>query len=305
VWHQTVAGILEVAEAGDQFGRALASGDFDGNGRDDLAVGVPAEDLFAGGAVRPNAGVVQILRGSAAGLVAAGNQLFSEDTAGIIGFVEANDNFGYSLATGDFNNNGIADLAIGIPYEDVGAVANAGTVNLIYGTAAGLTPAGNQVWLQDSAGIADVTEPGDLFGFSLAPGRFDAAPPADLAIGVPGEDLGGVGNVGAVSALYGTAAGLGAAGNQLWSQNSAGVLDANELNDYFGMSLSVGDFNGNGRHDLVVGVPYEDLGGVANMGAANVLYGPLGGGGNQFWSQDTAGILGIGELDDFFAFVNQ
>jgi hypothetical protein len=308
VWHQTIAGILEVAEAGDQFGRALASGDFDGNGRDDLAVGVPGEDLFAGGAVRPDAGVVQVIRGTAAGLAAAGNQLFSENTAGIIGFVETNDNFGWSLATADFNGNGFQDLAIGIPYEDVGAVANGGAVNLIYGTAAGLMPAGNQVWLQDTAGIADVTEAGDLFGFALAAGRYNAGAEADLAIGVPAEDLGGLGNVGAVSVLYGAAAGLAAGGNQFWSQNSAGVLDANEVNDYFGMSLAVGDFNGNGRHDLVVGVPYEDLGGVANMGAANVLYGVAAGlaaGGSQFWSQDSAGILGVGEIDDFFAFVNQ
>jgi hypothetical protein len=305
VWHQTIAGIPGVAEPGDQFGRALASGDFDGNGRDDLAVGVPGEDLVVAGAARPNAGVVHIIRGSAAGLTAAGTQLFSEDTAGIIGFVEANDNFGWSLATADFNGNGFQDLAIGIPYEDVGAVANAGAVNLIYGTAAGLTAAGNQVWLQDSAGILDVSEAGDLFGYALAPGRYNAGVQADLAIGVPGEDLGGLGNVGAVNVVYGAAAGLTAAGTQFLSQNSAGVFDVNEVNDYFGMSLAVGDFNGNGRHDLVVGVPYEDLGGVANMGAANIIYGPLGAGGNQFLSQDTAGIVGVGETDDFFAFVNQ
>ncbi|MBD2519357.1 FG-GAP repeat protein, partial [Nostoc sp. FACHB-973] len=58
---------------------------------------------------------------------------------GIEGVAEASDGFGSSLKTGDFNNDGFADLAIGVPGEDVGLISNAGTVNILYGSARGLT----------------------------------------------------------------------------------------------------------------------------------------------------------------------
>ena len=38
----------------------------------------------------------------------------------------------------DFNNDGAADLAIGVPFEWVGAIQDAGAVNVLYGSAGGL-----------------------------------------------------------------------------------------------------------------------------------------------------------------------
>src|SRR5262249_14792660 len=43
---------------------------------------------------------------------------------------------------------------------------------------------------------------------------------------------------GAVNVLYGAAAGLSGADDQLWTQNSAGILDSAESGDHFGASLS-------------------------------------------------------------------
>ena len=45
-----------------------------------------------------------------------------------------------------------------------------------------------------------------------------------------------------------------------------------------------------------------------NQGAVNTIYGSAGGlnaAGNQFWSEDSAGILGAGEPSDYFGYVNQ
>ncbi|MBD2683273.1 MULTISPECIES: FG-GAP repeat protein [Nostoc] len=73
------------------------------------------------------------------GLTSAGNQLWHQDSPGIEGVANASDGFGSSLKAGDFNNDGFADLAIGVPGEDVGLISNAGTVNILYGSATGLT----------------------------------------------------------------------------------------------------------------------------------------------------------------------
>ena len=105
-----------------------------------------------------------MLYGSAAGLTATGSRVWHQDSAGIEGAAEAGDLFGASLSAGDFDNDGFDDLAIGAPGEDVGTAADAGAVNVLYGSAAGLTAAGDQIWHQDSAGILDVAETGDLLG---------------------------------------------------------------------------------------------------------------------------------------------
>ena len=60
-----------------------------------------------------------------------------------------------------------ADLAVGVPAESIGSVA-AGGLNMIYGSAAGLTSTGNQLWSQDSSGVQDAAEAGDQFAAALA-----------------------------------------------------------------------------------------------------------------------------------------
>src|SRR3954451_4022032 len=139
----------------------------------------------------------------------------------------------------DFNNDGFADVALGVPGENVGAIADAGAVNVLYGTAGGLSAAGNQFWHQNVGGVADLAEAGDRFGSALAAANFGRTFHADLAIGVPGENVGAIADAGAVSVLYGTAGGVGAAGNQFWHQNVGGVADlAEAASDQFGSALA-------------------------------------------------------------------
>lgn len=77
-----------------------------------------------------------------------------------------------------------------------------------------------------------------------------------------------------------------------------------EAYEHFGAALAVGDFNGDGRDDLAVGVPDEDVGAAGNAGAVNVLYGSSSGGLtstlNQFWHQDSPGIEGVAGAYDGF-----
>ena len=67
----------------------------------------------------------------------------------------------------DFDGDGFADLAVGVSLEDVGAVVDAGAVNVLYGSAGGLTGGGSQLFTQDSPGVPDSVEFDDAFGEAL------------------------------------------------------------------------------------------------------------------------------------------
>jgi disulfide bond formation protein DsbB len=299
VWNQNSPGILDAAETSDEFGLSLAWGDFNGDGFDDLALGVPFEDV---GAIA-DAGAVNVIYGSAAGLSAAGNQLWSQDSPGIMDTAETSDQFGQRLSTGDFNEDGFADLAVTSSSEDVGSIADAGAMNVIYGSATGLAAAGNQLWSQDSPGILDVAETADFFGSLARAGDLNGDGFSDLSVGVYLEDVGSVVDAGAVNVIYGSAAGLTDVGNQFWTQDSPGVRDVAETGDEFGFPPAAGDFNGDGFADLAIGVILEDIGTVADAGAMEVLYGSAAGltaTGNQLWSQNSPGILDAAETGDVF-----
>lgn len=161
-WHQN-AGIGSINESDDRFGFSLTAGDFDGDGYADLAVGTPYE-----GWDEEDCGIVQVLYGTTGGLTATGYQVWRQNYSTVEGTEEEDDRYGYALAAGDFDGDKYVDLAIGIPYESIGSVDQAGAVNVIYGSASKLTVTGDQLWYQGSDGLQGTTETGDRFGYALA-----------------------------------------------------------------------------------------------------------------------------------------
>ena len=272
------------AEAGDSFGAALAAGDFNHDTFIDLAVGAPGESVGSTG----SAGAVSVLPGSAAGLTTAGGRLFTQ----VGGAVEADDNFGASLAAADFNHDTFDDLAAGAPGEAVGSAGGAGAVSVLPGSAAGLTAAGGRLFAQ----VGGNPEAGDQFGYALAAADFNHDTFADLAAGAPFEAVGSLQGAGALSVLYGSAAGLTTAGGRLFTQVAGTV----ERLDLFGFALAAGDFDGDSFADLAAGAPWEDVGSSAfQAGAVSTLPGSPAGlttTGGRLFTQ----VGGLVETEDRF-----
>lgn len=88
----------------------------------------------------------------------------------------------------DFNGDGYADLAVGVPGESVKKKGGAGAVNVLYGTASAISAAGNQLWHRDVAGVLGTADAGDAFGSSIAWGDFNDDGYSDLAVGAPRDD---------------------------------------------------------------------------------------------------------------------
>jgi hypothetical protein len=169
---------------------------------------------------------VSVAYGSANGLTASGGRLFTQ----VAGAVEAQDLFGFSVAAGDFNHDGFADLSAGAPWERVGNAFMAGAVSVWPGSSTGLTTSGGRLFTQ----VGGRVESNDQFGAQLATADFNNNGFADLAAAAPSETLGTIFEAGAVSVVYGSGGGLTRTGARLFTQDSSGVPGNAEPFDRFG-----------------------------------------------------------------------
>lgn len=261
---------------GDHFGAVLSSGDFDGDGYADLVAGTP-DDAVTGA---DRAGSVTLVPGSADGLAPSDATRLTQTSLGLAGGSSASERFGASVAAGDFDGDGFADLAAGAPNE---GTADVGAVLVLRGSPAGVVSTGGVVWSQDSPGVPGRAEGLDMFGRSLAADNFGLGIHDDLAIGVR-EHLPDQFAAGAVNVLYGSPNGLSAGEGQYWTQDSNGIRGRATEFDEFGSALASGDLGRTDHADLAIGAFGE---GPDDHGAVNVLYGSTAGlssDDDQLWS---------------------
>ncbi|MFD0434578.1 FG-GAP and VCBS repeat-containing protein [Streptomyces chartreusis] len=260
--------------AHDRWGKNLAAGDFDGDGKADLAVGSNNATLyvFKGGFNSS---------GTPGGRYTIKPPIMGTDANGPL-----------NLTAGDANGDGRTDLVVdGYEYQtDYGWNEN----SYIPGSSSGLAMA-NIRTLKPGVitAIGDINHDG--FGDIVSGAAWNAT--TEDGTTIPNAAKGGK-----VWVTYGTVDGPGSATGI--TQDTGNVPGTSETNDNFGWDLDLGDINGDGFLDLAIGVAGENIGSAANTGAVTILYGNASGlntaSGAQSFAQSTAGVPGTDEDDDLF-----
>ncbi|MEU3861754.1 FG-GAP-like repeat-containing protein [Streptomyces sp. NPDC028722] len=193
-------------------GDRVTAGDLNGDGRDDLVIALSNPRLDPNGLTDPShgAGYITVRYGDPdvhGGLAPAG-RVYHQNTTGIPGANEKEDEFGAAMAIADINGDHRADLAIGIPSETLGRAFSGGDVLVLRAGAGGLTTTGAARYSQNTPGIPGSAENNDAFGSQVRLADFNRDGKADLAVTAPGEDPYHNQGSGAVWQLRGTGSGV-------------------------------------------------------------------------------------------------
>ncbi|MFE1951207.1 FG-GAP-like repeat-containing protein [Streptomyces sp. NPDC059524] len=307
--------------------------DFNGDGYADAVVGVYRGDIDG----KKSAGYLHVLYGGPGG-AGATTATVSQDSPGVPGTSEDNDRFGSTVATADVDGDGLTDVVVGAPGEDVGDTAkDHGSVVVLYGSSGGRFERARTIAQGPAGGGA---------GASLAVGDFTRDGAADVAVGLTHGEFGEVtlrpGPLTTDKPLthlldtgFGGTSGRLAAGDfdgdgttelavssysNDYSRTTLWRWTGSALQEYWrspatGYDIAAGDFDGDGADDLALGHclitaeadrptgacgPDE----LAKGGKIRVLYGASSseafGTRNHTLSQDTPGVVGAAEEADNF-----
>jgi tRNA A-37 threonylcarbamoyl transferase component Bud32 len=201
--------------------KAAAPYDFDGDGRPELVAAML--QASSPRSSRRRSGVVLIRRGD-------GWSVITERDAGMPGQPRDDDDFGSGLASGDFDRDGAADLAIGTPGRN--------RVSVLFGTGRGLD-GGRRVQLTGSPGA-------DQYGYGTLAKDMDGDGYDDLLVSAPGVG----GTSGSVQLLRGGPDGLSA-------KRSRPIARPASATAGFGARIRTGDVDGDHHADLVEGAPAQ------------------------------------------------
>jgi len=237
----------------DIFGSSLTGlGDLDGDGVVDIAAGAAFDG--AGGSRR---GAVYVLLLNADGTVKKSTKIASDTNGGPT--LANSDSFGKSVTLiGDVNGDGVSDLAVGADGDDTGG-SRRGAVYVLLLNADGTVKSSTKIASDTNGGptLAD----SDTFGDSVTTlGDLDGDGIPDLAVGAKRDDTGGY-DRGAVHVLMLNADATVKLSTKIASNTNGGPSLSN--GDHFGTSVAgVGDLDGDGIADVVVGAAIDDTDGA-------------------------------------------
>ena len=231
-------------DQGDQFGYSVASGDLNGDGVQDMLIGAPKDELNV-----YREGTLNIFFTSAGGLPASPDRRIGGGQQGAA--------FGASLVVTDLDKDGFAEIIVGAPLF-ANPFNNSGKVFIYKRTQISGDYA--LVWEQASP------EPEARYAQALGSGDFNGDGYDDLIVGaphykIPETDMPTTPPRGAAYVYYGTADLAALPAEPGWE------LIGVQAGEYLGSSVAgVGDVNGDGFDDLLVGAPRYDTADLENAG---------------------------------------
>lgn len=243
--------------ANDNVGSAIALGDINADGFDDIAIGVPRTTAVG------SAGSVAVVFGTADGIP---NPLMLSALNGENGFwvnsSSIGDRAGSALVIGDLNEDGIKDLVIGAP----GAFSGNGGVYTVYGhvnpwaTTTSIASLGADGFILENDVISGSNE---AFGSAVAVGDISYDGRNDLVVGAPAASS----NAGAVYTFLGRSTPW--SNSEVISTRYANV-SSGRANERAGTSVIVADMDADYVPDIIVGMPGD---GVTMRGRVGVFTG--------------------------------
>lgn len=267
------------------FGKEIETGDFNGDGKADLAVanGVDTVYVYRGAFAKSGAtgsvtkhvtgdllepsGMVagKVTKDKATDLYLLGQGYHNDKATQDVWFLRG----GSTVTSGkrtivnsstpdyspngviaDFNKDGYGDLAV----SDTRYKSCTGSVVVWRGGSTG--PTTKYRVTQDTSGVATAATKGDCFGESLSAGDTNGDGYADLAVGVPEENIGAKENAGGVHVLRGSKSGLTGANSQWFTRATAGVPGSQTEYGNFGQLVRLRDIDRDGDKDLLVSSDY-------------------------------------------------
>ncbi len=250
------------AVSGDRLGRSIATCDVNSDTVKDLIIGAYQDDSPG----RTDAGAVYVIFGSTnlSGTIDADGADFM-----ILGD-DAYDRLGRSVACGDVNGDGTADIIAGAYRADQTWGDDAGEVYVVYGstTLSGTLDLGSESPDVLLRGVAT----GDQAGFYVASGDVNGDNTDDVLIGAYLADVSWPNSeTGTAYVVYGSNS-LSATMNL--SETADITIYGTAEDDRLSRSLTSGDFNGDGYDDLLIGASRADPNtGRQNAGVSYVIYG--------------------------------
>ena len=258
--------------SGDQLGNMFGTGDINGDGKNDLAIGA----RFASPNGKANAGqayvvYVKALLEQQSILELSGISSF---TGRVYNGVNAGDQAGISFASGDVNHDGLKDLIFGAYHASPGALQS-GQVYVVYGqrgTSSGPIELSSLNPLTTGFVINGIGTDYTRIGSAVSVGDFDADGIGDIVIGGSGR----------------LCCSVPAPAYLIYGKNFTVPVDLSTLNATTGvtfagipgegaLAVATGDINNDGIPDVIFGSAIVSPEGRTGAGQTCVIYGKQGG----------------------------
>ncbi len=269
IWAQGFA--INGENAGDWSGFSVSTaGDVNGDGLDDLIVGVHKADLSG----KSDTGRSYVVFGKTDN-TAINLSAIALGTGGfVINGENTGDESGYSVSNaGDVNGDGLDDLIVGARNADPSGTVDAGKSYVVFGKTNNTAINLSAIALGTGGFVINGENVNNLSGASVSnAGDVNGDGLDDLIVGAFLASLNSKLQIGKSYIIFGktnnTAINLSAIGTEGF------VVNGENMNDYSGYSISTaGDVNGDGLDDLIVSAHVADSNGKVKAGKSYVIFG--------------------------------